>query len=72
MGHALLFADRLSVDVHRGSHIGVPQQFRPDLHIYAKLSEHRAANCWRRLVEAHQALDVLRCRWALAKLQLVH
>ena len=49
MGRALLFADRLSVDVHRGSHIGVPQQFLLNLHIHAKQSEHGAVGVPKRM-----------------------
>jgi hypothetical protein len=36
MGRAFLFADRLSVNIHRGSHVGVPQQFLLHLHVHAK------------------------------------
>ena len=35
-----LFADRLRVDVHRGSQIGVPQQFLLDVQIHTQLSQH--------------------------------
>jgi hypothetical protein len=42
MRHSLLFADRLGVNVHFGTHIGVPQEFLLNFHVHAKLPQCRA------------------------------
>lgn len=54
MGCALFFADRLSVNVHRSSHVGVPQQFLLDSQVHAKLPQHGAVGMPKR-VPSHSA-----------------
>jgi hypothetical protein len=49
MGCAFLFADRLRLNVHRGPHVGAPQQFLLDFKIHTKLPEHGAVGVPKRM-----------------------
>jgi hypothetical protein len=63
MGCSFLFADRLRVSVHRGSHVGMPQQFLLHFHVDAELPLHGAVGVPKRMPTQPAAKPSGCCGW---------